>query len=148
MTILAQRARRPTTAIASVLTTDGGLWRYTVRPRVRTSYSASWNGLISRPRRSAFRPAVSFRRVGVARFTTRVVAARSFARRIVQLQRRTRFGSWAIASKRVRLNRRSAAVFRARIRPRTARLRIVITDVQTGRGYLAGISQTIVYRRR
>jgi hypothetical protein len=147
VTILARPLGRPASAIATVLTADGGVWRHTVRPRLRTSYTASWNGLLSRARTIGVRPAVSFRRVGVARFTTRVVAARSFARRVVQLQRRTRFGNW-VTVKRVRLNRRSAKVFTARIGPRTARLRIVISDVQTGRGYLAGISRTIVYRRR
>lgn len=146
VTILAQAYGRPWGEIATVLTATGGVWRHAVRPRIRTSYTASWNGLASRPRVIGVRPAVSFRRVGAARFVTRVLAARSFAGRTVQLQRRTRAGRWAIV-KRVRLNRRSAATFRVQLRKGTSRLRVVISDRQTGRGYLAGISRTIVYRR-
>jgi hypothetical protein len=133
--------------IAAVVTGDGGVWRYLARPTIRTDYTASWNGATSRAIVIAVRPRVSFRRVGRARFTTRVVAARSFARRIVKLQRRTAGGRW-VTVKRVRLNRRSAATFRVQLRRRTARLRIVMSVNQAGPGYLAGISRTIVYRRR
>jgi hypothetical protein len=47
--------------------------------------------------------------------------------------------------KRVRLNRRSTARFRTRLRRGT--FRIVMSVNQAGPGYLAGISRTIVYRR-
>jgi uncharacterized protein YegP (UPF0339 family) len=134
-------------AVATVVTGPGGVWRWPARPRIRTSYTASWNGVTSRAMRIGVRPAVSFRRVGRARFTTRVRAARSFAGRVAKLQRRTSTGSWRTV-KRVRLNRRSAAVFRARLRPGTSRLRVVISINQAGPGYLAGISRTVVYRRR
>jgi hypothetical protein len=134
-------------AIAIVLTEAGGVWRYLARPAIQTSFSASWNGLTSSSMVVGVRPAVRFRRVGRARFSTRVVAARSFAGRRVKLQRRTRAGRW-VTVKRVRLNRRSAAVFRVRLRKGTSRLRVVISVNQAGPGYLAGISRTIVYRRR
>jgi hypothetical protein len=133
-------------AIATVITGAAGGWRYLAKPRIRTSYTANWNGLSSRSTVVGVRPAVVFRRLGPARFSTRVLAARSFARRLVKLQRRTRDGRW-VTVKRIRLNRRSAAVFRVRLRS-TSRLRVVISDVQTGPGYLAGISRTLVYRPR
>jgi Fibronectin type III domain len=133
--------------IATVLTGDRGIWRYLARPTIRTGYTASWNGATSRELVIAVRPAVSFRRVGSARFVTRVVAARSFAGRIVKLQRRTQAGRW-VTIKRLRLNRRSAATFRVRLRRGTSRLRVVMSINQAGPGYLAGISRTIVYRRR
>jgi hypothetical protein len=133
-------------AIATVVTGGGGLWRYLARPRIRTSYAASWNGATSRATVIGVRPAVSFRRIGKARFVTRVVAARSFAGRVVKLQRRSSAGRW-VTVKRLRLKRRSAATFRARLRPGVSRLRIVMSVNQAGPGYLAGISRTIVYRR-
>ncbi len=133
-------------ALATLVTGDGGLWRSLVRPLIRTTYTASWNGGTSRALTIGVRPAVAFRRVGPARFHTRVVAGRSFKGRLVKLQRKTRYG-W-VTVKRVRLNRRSAATFRVRFRPGTKRLRVVISVNQAGRGYLAGISRTIVYRRR
>ena len=146
VTIFAQAHGRPWGAIATVASGPGGVWRHAVRPRIRTSYTAGWNGLSSAPRVIGVRPAVSLRRVGAARFVTRVRAARSFARRVVQLQRLTR-GRW-VTVKRVRLGRRSGAVFQARLRSGRSRLRVVIADRQTGPGYLAGVSRTIVYRRR
>ncbi|HEX2288061.1 MAG TPA: hypothetical protein VHH31_04830, partial [Gaiellaceae bacterium] len=90
------------------------------------------------------RPRVAFRRIGRARFVTRVVAARSFRGRKVKFQRRTSAGRW-VTVKRVRLKRRSAATFRTRLRRGT--FRIVMSVNQAGPGYLAGISRTIVYRR-
>jgi hypothetical protein len=65
----------------------------------------------------------------------------------VKLQRRTAAGRW-VTVKRLRLNRRSAATVRVRLRRRTSRLRVVMSVNQAGPGYLAGISRTIVYRRR
>lgn len=131
-------------AIATIVTLDGGL--YPARPAIRTSYTANWSGATSRATVVAVRPAVSFRRIGRARFRTRVVAARSFAGRVVKLQRRAWAGRW-VTVKRVRLNRRSAATFRVRLRRGKSRLRIVMSVNQAGPGYLAGISRTIVYRR-
>jgi hypothetical protein len=130
-------------SIATVVTGDGGVWRYLARPTIRTSYMANWSGVTSRATVIGVRPRVRFRRIGGARFFTRVVAARSFRGRVVKLQRRTA-GRW-VTVKRVRLKRRSAATFRTRLRRGT--FRVVMSVNQAGPGYLAGISRTIVYRR-
>jgi hypothetical protein len=50
--------------------------------------------------------------------------------------------------RRVRLNGRSAATFRAALPKGTSRLRVAMSINQAGAGYLAGISRTIVHRRR
>jgi hypothetical protein len=131
-------------AIATVVTGAGGAWFYLARPAILTSYIANWNGVTSRATRVGVRPRITFRRIGRARFLTRVVAARSFRGRLVRLQRRTSAGRWVMV-KRVRLNRRSTARFRTRLRRGT--FRIVMSVNQAGPGYLAGISRTIVYRR-
>jgi phosphodiesterase/alkaline phosphatase D-like protein len=147
VTVLARRFGTPSfSPVAVVVTDEAGFWRYLARPRIRTTYAVTWNGGSSGRVVIGVRPAVSFRRITGRRFATRVVAARSFARRIVKLQRRTAAGRW-VTLKRVRLNRRSAAVIRAPLRRGTSRLRVVISVNQAGRGYLAGISRTIVYRR-
>jgi hypothetical protein len=132
-------------SLANVVTGGGGAWQYLARPTILTSYSVSWGGLTSRAIMIGVRPRVRFRRIGRARFVTRVVAARSFRGRKVKFQRRTAAGRW-VTVKRVRLNRRSAATFRTRLR--RGRFRIVMSVNQAGPGYLAGISRTIVYRRR
>jgi hypothetical protein len=133
-------------SIATVVTGAGGGWQYLARPPTQTSYVADWRGLTSGATVVAVRPRVRFRRIGRARFATRVIAARSFRGRAVKLQRRTRAGRW-VTVKRVRLNRRSAATFWVRLRRGRSPLRLVMSVNQAGPGYLAGISRTIVYRR-
>jgi hypothetical protein len=135
-----------TVAVATVFTDAAGVWRYLARPRIQTSYQATWSGIASRSIVIGVRPLVRLRRVGRARFHVRVIAAKSFWGRRVTLRRRTASGRWATV-RRVRLNRRSARTFRVGLRRRTARLRIVMSVNQAGPGYLAGISRTIVYRR-
>ena len=133
-------------SVATLVTAAGGVWQYLARPPILTSYIASWNGLTSRGVAIGVRPRVRFRRIGTARFFTRVIAARSFRGRRVKLQRLTAAGRW-VTVKRVRLKSRSAATFRVRLRRGRSRLRIVMSVNQAGPGYLAGISRTIVYRR-
>jgi hypothetical protein len=133
-------------SIATVLTTDGGAWRYLAKPRIGTSYRASWNRGLSPAADVGVRPAVSFRRTARGSFAARVAGARSFARRVVQLQRRTSTGRW-VTVKRVRLRARSAATFRASLPVGRSVLRVAMSVNQAGPGYLAGFSRTIVYRR-
>ncbi len=133
-------------SVASLVTGVGGAWQYLARPPLLTSYMAHWNGLMSRSLAIGVRPRVRFRRIGRARFSTRVIADRPFRGRLVRLQRRTAAGRW-VTVKRVRLKRRSAATFRVRLRRGRSPLRIVMSVNQAGPGYLAGISRTIVYRR-
>jgi hypothetical protein len=133
-------------SVATVLTAADGSWRWLAKPRIRTAYSAQWAGALSAPSVVGVRPAVSLRRTASGRFATRVVGARSFAGRGVQLQRRSPTGRW-ITIKRVRLNRRSAALIKLTLPRGTSRLRIAMSVNQAGAGYLAGFSRTIVIRR-
>jgi hypothetical protein len=134
-------------SIATVLSAADGSWRYLAKPRIGTAYMASWNGGMSAATTVGVRPAVSLRRNAAGLLSTRVVGARSFAGRFVQLQRRTAAGRW-VTVKRLRLNSRSAALFRPRVLPRgTSTVRIAMSINQSGAGYLGGFSRTIVVRR-
>ena len=134
-------------SIATVLTAADGSWRYLVKPTIQTLYLASWSGSRSGAAVVAVRPAVSLLRTATGRLVTRVRGARSFAGRVVQLQRRTATGHW-VTIKRAQLNRRSSAVFRVTAIPRgRSTLRIAMSVNQAGAGYLAGFSRAIVYRR-
>jgi hypothetical protein len=145
VTLLAQSFGESSfSAITTVTTGAGGAWSYAAKPTIRTVYEASWKNATS-VAAVGVRPLVSFHVITRARFSMRVVAARSFARRVVQLQRRSG-RRWATV-KRVRLNNRSAAIFRARLRHGRSTLRVVMSVNQAGAGYLAGISRTIVFRR-
>jgi hypothetical protein len=86
-------------------------------------------------------PLVTFHLITHKRLSTRVVAARSFAGKIVQLQRRSA-GHW-VTIKRVRLGTNSGAIFRTK-QPRTATLRMAFSVNQAGAGYLGGLSRVIV----
>jgi hypothetical protein len=132
--------------IATVVTTDAGTWRYLAKPRIGTSYRASWNGGLSPTATVGVRPAVSFRRTARGPFAAHVFGARSFAGRVVQLQRLTSTGRW-VTVKRVRLGRRSAVTFRASLPLGRSVLRVAMSVNQAGPGYLAGFSRAIVYRR-
>ena len=138
-------------SIATVLTAADGTWRYLAKPRIRTSYMASWNRGMSSATAVGVRPAVSLRRTATGLLSTRVRGARSFAGRVVQLQRRTAAGRW-VTIKRLRLNSRSAATirpvtFRAALPRGASTLRIAMSVNQAGAGYLGGFSRTIVFRR-
>jgi hypothetical protein len=138
-------------SVATILTAADGTWRYVARPRIRTSYLASWNGGRSRATEVGVGPAVSLRRTAAGRLATRVTGARTFAGRFVQLQRRTLTGRW-VTIKRLRLTKRSTALFRpvtfrAALPKGASTLRVAISVNQAGAGYLGGFSRTILFRR-
>lgn len=134
------------TAVATVDTGSGGTWSYVAKPTIGTGYQSRFKNATSATATVGVRPLVSFRRITLNRLSTKVVAARSFAGRYVQLQRRSSLGQW-VTLKRVRLNASSAAIFRATLPHGDSSLRIAMSVNQAGPGYLAGISRTIVYHR-
>jgi len=147
VSLLAQAYGRTSFAsLADVTTGSGGSWSYTAKPTIRTSYQAKWKNATSSAAIVGVRPLVSFHVLSGGRFSTKVVAARSFGGRYVQFQRRSSLGQW-VTIKRVRLNTSSAAVFRATPPHGTSSLRIAFSVNQAGAGYLAGVSRTIVYHR-
>ena len=148
VTVFAQRfANGSFTALATVLTDAGGTWSLTVRPMIATTYKGVWNGSTSSTVTVAVRPAVTLRALPRLRFATRVLAARSFAGRTVQLQRHLLDGRWLTIA-RTRLNSSSAAVFQPKLKRGRSTLRVAISVNQAGGGYLAGFSASISVRRR
>jgi hypothetical protein len=135
------------TQLTTVLTDAGGTWRLIVRPLARTTYKGVWNGQSSATVTVAVRPAVSLRVLPQLRFATHVAGARSFAGRIVQLQRHLLNGGWVTIA-RARLNSSSNAVFRPHLRVGRSTLRVAISVNQTGPGYVAGYSRWVSVRRR
>jgi hypothetical protein len=134
------------TAVATVLTGAGGTWSLSVKPAIRTTYKALFGGG-SAVKTVFVRPAVSLAARSNGRFATHVAGARSFAGRVVQLQRPRPNGSWLTIG-RTRLNGRSAAVFHPRLPHGRSFLRVAISRSQAGAGYLAGYSARLSYRRR
>jgi hypothetical protein len=146
--VFAQRfAAGSFTALATVLTDTGGTWSLTVRPMIGTSYKGVWNGSTSPTVSIAVRPAITIRALARQRFAAHVIAGRSFAGRIAQLQRRLLDGRWRTIA-RAHLDRRSSAIFHPSLKRGRSRLRIAISVNQAGGGYLAGFSPGISVRRR
>ena len=132
--------------IATVLTDATGAWSLTVRPVIATSYKAIWNGQHSTTVTVGVHPAVSIRAVSRHRIATHVTGARSFAGRIVQLQRRLTGGGWLTIGRK-RLNSGSSTVFAPALRRGRSTLRIAFSVNQAGAGYLGGASRAITVRR-
>jgi hypothetical protein len=147
VTIMAQRFGEPAfSATGTVLTGNGGTWSYLAKPTIQTTYTASWSGASSSPITVGVRPGVSLRVTTGARLATRVRGDRSFAGRLVQLQRLV--GDRWRTVKRARLNRDSVAVFKGTVLPRgRSTIRIAFSVNQAGPGYLGGFSRHIVFRR-
>lgn len=131
---------------ATVLTAADGSWSYVVQPQVVTTYEASWRGGMSAPVTVAVHPRITLTRTRSGHFLTHVVAGRSFAYRVVQLQRR-RNDRW-VTIKRVRLGARSRVEFRATLPKGRSTLRIAFSVNQAGAGYLGGTSRALTVTTR
>jgi plastocyanin len=120
-------------------TDSDGIWRFIDRPRIRTEYKATWRdeGSAQVPHVNV-RPLVVFRILSARanRYRVIVAAQRSYARRTVFLQRRTRRGAF-VSIRRVRLNARGQARFRANVPQGRSVLRMWVGRAP---GYIAGFS--------
>jgi hypothetical protein len=131
--------------LADVKTGAGGTWTYTAHPTIRTVFDSMWGKNASAQVIVGVRPLVSIHALSGHRFSTRVLAARSFAGKVVQLQRRSA-GRW-VTVKRVLLGSTSAATLKATLPMGNSTLRFAFSVNQAGAGYLAGFSRTLVYHR-
>lgn len=132
--------------IATVLTTDGGLWRIVAKPTITTTYQASWQNGPSSTVTVGVHPRVTLRPSNGG-FAVSVKAGTSFGGRYVQLQHRSANGRWATL-RRTPLNHASLAVFRPTLVRGLHTLRAAISINQAGAGYLGGISPPIRYKAR
>jgi hypothetical protein len=130
------------TTIGTAVTAADGSWSVRTKPGVQTTYDALWNGATSRSVTVGVMPLVTFHLITHKRFSTRVVAARSFAGKIIQFQRQGANGRWTTI-KRVRLGSNSGAIFRTTLRA-SSNLRVAFSVNQAGAGYLGGVSRTLV----
>jgi hypothetical protein len=145
--VLSKRYDAPRLApLATVTTTTGGAWSYSAKPAILTAYQATWKNATSSTLNVAVRPLGTFHVLTGSRFSTRLVAGRSFAGKFVQFQRRSSLGQW-VTLKRMQLNATSASIFHPTLPVGASTLRIAMSVNQAGPGYLAGISRTIFYHR-
>jgi len=138
---------RPHTA----MTAKAGVWRYAVRPMIRTSYEARIEDGTSAIVTVQVRPRLRFGRVAPGRYSVQVHAARSFAGRFAVVQRWNRDRQRWIGVRRIYLRATGLGVeptevsrvtFRMRA-PRGRLLRVVLPSRQAGPGYLQGVSNRV-----
>ena len=134
------------TQVASVTTTAGGAWSFTVTPTIQTTYQAHFRNSSSQPATVGVKPKVTFS-YAHRYMSTRVLAGGSFAGRVVYLQRRSRFGQWIIVRK-LKLGPHSGRVFTPPHRHGTSTYRIFLTVNQAGPGYQSSHSGTQRVRRQ
>jgi hypothetical protein len=133
-------------SVATVLTGAGGAWEFIARPQIATSYEASWHGGMSQAVTVAVHPRVTLTRLASGHLVIRVIGGRTFAHRIVQLQRH-RGSRWSTI-KRVALSARSRAELKVTLPKGKSRLRVAFSVNQAGAGFLGGISRTISVTRK
>jgi hypothetical protein len=142
VTLTAQPYGQPSPIVlATVVTGVDGTFAFVTKPRLLTGYLASWKGVQSPAVAIAVRPVITFgRATGV--WIARAWAARSMARKAIQVQRLSRFGQW-VTVKRLLLDGSSRVRFRLDLPVGPTRLRIAMSVNQTGAGYLAAFSREI-----
>jgi hypothetical protein len=118
-------------------------WQTRVRPRIRTSFTATAGNESSRAVTVNVRPRVTLT-AGKSVFLARVVAGKPFVGRAVQLERHTRSG-WEVV--RSAVLRRNPISFRTELPTGTVKLRAFVPASRKEPGYLAGFSKPLVVRR-
>ena len=140
--IVAEREDGPPASVASLAPGVTG-FRITVKPRIRTVFTAMAAGETSAPAVVNVRPRVTLTRQGDV-FVARVVAAHSFSGRTVVLQRLTRRGRW-VPLKRAVLRRNPLRV-KLTLPPGRTRIRAYVARSRAEPGYLDGFSPPLTVR--
>ena len=128
---------RPT--ITKDVVTDGGVYEYSFRPQANTEVYATWNGTTSQTSpKIGVRPLVVFRALNRDRslFLVRAKAAKSYAHKLVRIQRQNARGIW-VTTKIVRLNVNSEKTFRGSFPRGTTKAQAWTSKTP---GYVAGFS--------
>lgn len=140
--------------MTTLTTGTGGMYSLTVQPRRNTTYQARFRSSASTQVFVKVRPKVTLRKLAPRKFRVTVLAADSFAGRIVLFQRYSVLKARWLTVRSVVLRAAgtlstpinptmvSKAVFRSKIKPRL-RVRAVLTQSQAGSCYLSRASATI-----
>ena len=140
--ILAQPLGRAIARVATVESRAGGYWSYRAKPSVQTDYSAQVGGTKSRALTVGVQPAVTVSELSDGKLAVRVLGARSFTGRMVELQQPGKGGSWRTVVQE-KLTSNSSAVFATTLP--TSKVRIGMSVNQAGAGYLGTTSHPFLY---
>jgi len=126
--------------VTQVTSTDNGNWTVSPKPAIGTVYQVRVGNQTSQSVTISVRPKLTLGYGATTRlFTTRVLAAKSFAGKVVSFQRKSSVGQW-VTLKKVKLNASAAASFRSALPKGKTPVRVLLPATQTLPGYLAGTS--------
>jgi hypothetical protein len=143
VTVVARPVGAPTPQAIGVFGPDEATWKTRVKPRIRTSFTATTPTESSPPATVNVRPRVTLTRKR-KRFLARVVAGRPFVGRAVQLQLHRRSG-WKVVRRAVL--HRNPVTFRTALPRGRLELRAFVPASSKQPGYLAGFSRPLLIRR-
>jgi len=132
-------------ATTKTVLTDDGMWQFTYKPRIRTDFEATWDGVTSeRTPTIAVRPLVVFRPLNAERnrFFVSVRPGAKYGRVLVRVQRLSNGGIW-VTTLRVQLNTNGIKRFTGKFPRGVTKARVW---VRAKPGYVPGFSveKTIV----
>ena len=140
--ISSKKYGRPAIArIATVTTRSGGSWSLKIKPTIQTTYQAHFGSSASRALTIGVQPAVGVEELGNGNLSVHVRAARSFAGRLIQLQRKVGHG-WRTVDQKA-LSAGSNGLFVPSFPSST--IRVAMSVNQAGAGYLGTMSHPLVY---
>ena len=134
------------TETTRTVVTDGGTYSLKYKARIKTEFFATWNGTTSEASPDVLvRPKVIFRALDARQnqFFVRVTSARSYAHRLVRIERLNARGAW-VRMFQVRLNRASQVAFFGKFARGVTRARATVAAAP---GYAFGVSPTRIVHR-
>jgi plastocyanin len=129
--------------LANVVTGANGVFAYTTKPQLLTSYIATWKGATSLAATVAVAPVITFGRNNG--WVSKIYAGRSMVAKTIQVQTVSKFGQW-VTIKRVRVGSGNMARFTLPLSKGVHKLRVAMSVNQAGVGYLGAYSSEVTWR--
>jgi len=147
VTVIARPAGEPAARI-DVTTATGGAWSLRVQPRVHTEYQVQYAGALSGKLVVNVRPRITLQKVGADKFLVVVLSNKTLAGKTAQLTRFVPGTGWAPVGDVLltSITRTDSVAVKTvtTLVPRGTKLRVVMSDDQTGADYIDAHSNFVV----
>ncbi len=128
--------------LVTLVTGQGGTFRYLAHPTIQTSYTAVAGGLRSRTLTVGVRPIVHATELGNGQIVATVAIGRNMAGHLIKLQQQLG-AAWQTVAQRP-LDRSATATFASL--PSDATLRMAFSVNEAGKGYLGALTNVLGYK--
>jgi plastocyanin len=147
VTVIAKPAGEPATS-TQLTTATGGAWSLRVQPRVQTEYQVQYANASSGKLVVNVRPRITLQKVGADKFLVVVLTNKTLAGKTAQLTRYVQGTGWTAVGDvpLTSITRTDSLAVKTvtTLVPRGTKLRVVMSDEQTGDGYIDGHSNFVV----